>query len=152
MTAPLEPIGIREETGAAASVEHPTSAGRLSRVATFLVLIAVGVELALFGGFLTPAAPRVLGIPIPIGPLIGLVGNFVVGLWAVRATGGRAAIGALTIGWLVCVIPLGTTRPAGDLVITNDVKGLAFLLLGSLAWAAAAVVAVLRRGDRTPLR
>lgn len=152
MTAPLEPIGIREDTGAPARAERPPSAGRVSRVATFLVLVVIGAELALFGGFLALAAPRLHGIPIPIGPLIGLVGNFAVGLWAVRLTGGRAAIGALTIGWVVCVIPLGTTRPAGDLVITNDVKGLAFLLLGSLAWAAAAVVSVVRRGDRAPVR
>lgn len=152
MTAPLEPIGTREDAGPPARVERPPSADRVSRVATFLVLVVVGVQLALFGGFLALATPRVLGLPIPVGPLIGLIGNFVVGLWAVRVTGSRAAIGALTIGWLVCVIPLGTTRPAGDLVITNDVKGLAFLLLGSLAWAVAAVVSVLRRHDRTPVR
>lgn len=109
-------------------------------VATALVLVVIGLELGYLGGFLTLSAPRVLGVSIPVGPLVGLLGNLAVGRWVVQATGVRATVVALAVGWLVAVVPLSTTRAEGDLVITNDGKGLAFLLLGALAWLVASLL------------
>lgn len=109
-----------------------------SRLGTLAVLVVIGVELALLGGFLTLSEPHLLGLPLPIGPAVGLLANGAFGLWTVRRVG-RTAVAAPAFGWIVTVLFLSSTRPEGDLIITNDVKGLAFLLLGSLAWAGAAI-------------
>lgn len=138
MSVPAEQqTGAVDLSSPAALRSGPPS--RRARVATLAVLVVVGVELALIGGFLTLSEPHLLGIPLPLGPAVGLLGNAAAGLWVVRLMG-RMAVAAPALGWIVTVLPLSATRPEGDLIITNDVRGLAFLLLGSLAWAGAAIV------------
>lgn len=111
----------------------------LARVGTLAVLVVVGAELAFCGAFLVPSVPHVLGIAVPLGPAVGLLGNLAAGLWVVRVTGSKLAVGAPALGWLLCVVPLGARRPEGDLVLTNGGNALAFLLLGALAWVVAAM-------------
>jgi hypothetical protein len=107
------------------------------------VLVVVGAELGLLGGFLTPSAPRLLGVAVPLGPVLALVGNLAVGLWVVRATGSQGAVAAPAAAWLVVALALGVQRAEGDLVLPGSAvggaKSYAFLLFGSLAWAIAAI-------------
>ena len=123
--------------------EPPARPG-LRFAVTLAVLLVVGVELSLLGGFLALTAPAVLGVTLPLGPLIGPAANVAAGVWAVRATGSRLALAALAAGWVVTALVLGMQRPEGDLVLPgSDVGGgrsYAFLLLGSLAWAVPAIV------------
>lgn len=118
-----------------AAQPDPPGPGRAGFVATLAVLAVVGGELGLLGAFLALSAPRVLGVAVPLGPLVGVVGNLLVGRWVIRSTGLRAAVLAPALGWLAAVLPMSASRPEGDLVITNDPKGMAFILLGALAWA-----------------
>jgi hypothetical protein len=48
-------------------------------------------------------------------------------------TGSRLGAIAFGVGWMVAVLPLGAKRPEGDLIVTGDTKGYAFLLAGLLA-------------------
>jgi hypothetical protein len=93
--------------------------------------------LAVIGGFLSPAAPRVLGIPVPLGVLVAVVGNLAVGFLGARGTGSRAAPVISALVWVGVSLFLGSSRPEGDLVVTGSGKGVAFLLLGTAAAAAA---------------
>jgi Family of unknown function (DUF6113) len=121
--------------------------GRRSRRATYAVLVAIGVELGLIGAFLSLQVLHVLGVAVPVGPVVGVGANLGTGLWAVRLTGNRTAVVAPAVGWLAVVLLLSSSRSEGDLVITNSGRGVAFLLLGVLAWAVAAAAASRLRGQ-----
>ena len=127
-------------------VPRPTAApargrARHSVALTLLVLVVVGSELALIGAFLVPSEPRVVGVPLPLGPIVALVGNLVAGVWGARLTGTLLGTVAAAVGWFAVVLPLSAFRPEGDLVLATGGNALMFLLLGALAWAGAAVVA-----------
>lgn len=115
--------------------------GKRSRWATYAVLVAIGVELGLIGAFLSLQVWHLQGVAVPAGPVVAALANLLTGLWAVRITGNRSAGIAPALGWLGTVMLLSTSRSEGDLVVTNSGKGVAFLLVGALAWALAAVAA-----------
>jgi hypothetical protein len=109
--------------------------------ATFAVLTLLGAVLGVVGAFLSPAMPRVLGVPVPLGAVVALLGNAVLGVAAGRASCGRGSCGrggagALALGWGVSAVGLGLVRPEGDLVVTNSAGGIAFLLSGVVGAAA----------------
>lgn len=136
-SAPLEaPVGGSHQ-------RRPTLAERYSgprsRRATYVVLGFVGVELGLIGSFLSLQTLHLAGLAVPLGPVLAVLANLVTGLWAVRITGNRSAAAAPALGWLLTVLLLSSSRGEGDVVITNSGRGVAFLLLGALAWVAAAV-------------
>lgn len=103
------------------------------------MLVLIGIQLGLIGAFLSVQVLHVGDVGLPIGPLVAVAANLFFGLWAAGITGNRSAGVAPAVGWLGTVLLLSTSRPEGDLVITNSGRGVAFLLLGALAWAAAAV-------------
>lgn len=111
--------------------------GPRSRRATYALLVFIGIELGLIGSFLSLQVLHLAGVAVPVGPVVAVVANLATGVWAVRITRNRAAAAAPGLGWLATVLLLSTSRGEGDLVITNSGKGVAFLLLGALAWALA---------------
>ncbi|HLZ37032.1 MAG TPA: DUF6113 family protein [Mycobacteriales bacterium] len=117
-------------------------------VATYAVLTLLGAVLGVLGAFLSPAIPRVLGVPAPVGAVVALLGNAVGGVAAGRGGRGRSGAGALALGWAASAIGLGLVRPEGDLVVTNSAGGVAFLLSGVLG--AAVAVAASGPGGRGP--
>lgn len=119
----------------------------LTEAATYAALSVLGAVLGVLGAFLSPSAPRVLGVPVPVGAVVALVGNLIAGTRAVRATGGRGGAIAVALGWVVPSVALGITRPEGDLVVTGSVGGVAFLLCGALG-AAIAIARPVHRADR----
>ena len=114
--------------------------GTGERIVLVSALVGVGLlsgALAIIGAFLSPSAPHVLGVPVPVGILIAFVGNLLVGFGGARGTGTRLAPVVSAIVWVLIALLLGSSRPEGDLVVTGTWKGVSFLLLGTAAAAAA---------------
>lgn len=109
-------------------------------VLTLVALTLVGALLALVGGFLSPTAPRLLGVRVPVGALGAAAANLGVGLLGGWGTGTRAGSVLPGLAWLGVVLPLASLRPEGDLIVTGSLSGIAFLLLGAGGWVAAALL------------
>ena len=121
-----------------------------SRAATcfgFALVVVVTVELAVWESFLVPA--RLWGHALPVAAALAVPGNVVLGLTGARVL--RRQAGAVIPGaiWLAIALALGSRRPEGDLIVTGTLRGLAFLLAGTLAAAAAIGAAGGRRQVRT---
>ncbi len=102
--------------------------------------------LGIFSGFLSLEAPRVLGLPIPVGVLIAGVGSLMLGVLASTAVGSRRGAVAAACGWIAVVLLLSQRRAEGDLIVTGDALGVAFLVTGLLSWALAMARNPTRRG------
>jgi hypothetical protein len=109
-------------------------------IGAVVLLFVLGATLGVVGAFLIPAGPRIGSVLLSVGVAVALVGNIVSGLLGTEMTGNRLGAIVPGIGWVVVVLPLGAKRPEGDLVVTGDTKGYAFLLAGLMA--AAGVVAL----------
>lgn len=143
---PAGPVPVEEPPPG--EEQPPAPPGRAALIAAIAVTALVGYELGLLGGFLALSSPELLGVPIPVGILIAVIGNVALGIWVVRVTRIRLALAAPVIGWVLAAFPLSVSRREGDLVLTADHRASAFLLLGAAAWVVAvvAVGALDRRG------
>jgi hypothetical protein len=122
--------------------------GTGERVLLVAAVTAVGLlsaVLAVIGAYLSPSVPHVLGVPVPVGVLIAIAGNLAVGVFGARGTGSRWAPVVSAVVWVLLALFLGSVRPEGDLVVTGSWQGVAFLLLGTAAAAAAIGIPTLRR-------
>ena len=106
--------------------------------ATMVVLLALGVLLGLVGAFLSPAEPHVLHVPVPVGVLIAVFSNLIVGIGAAWGTGTRLAPAVTGFAWGIVAFVMGVRRPDGDLVVPGSGwHGVAYLYLGLIAAAVA---------------
>ena len=135
-------VPLPEPSGPASEVPVPTQpdqpAGPGVRYGTYLALVVIGIEMGMLGAFLSVAGLHVAHLTVPIGPPLAVVTNVAAGLWAARLTGSRGAVAAPALGWLGSVLFLSMSRAEGDVVVTNTGRGVAFLVLGALAWVVAA--------------
>jgi len=104
------------------------------------VVLVLTVELAVWEAFLVAARP--FGTGFPLAALLAVVGNVLLGVAGARVLGSRTGAVIPGVIWLAIALLLGSGRPEGDAVVPETVRGLAFLLLGTLA--AAGVVGALR--------
>lgn len=116
------------------------SQSRAVAIATVVVSAFVGSLLAVVGAFYVPLGTGWLSLGdalavLTVGPYAHLVGR------SFRST---AAGAPPAVAWLVTTMFLATLRPEGDLVVTGESRGLAFLLLGTVS--AAVGVGTIRRG------
>jgi hypothetical protein len=112
---------------------NPPPPSPLPLLGAVVLLFVLGLVLGIFGAFLIPAGPRIGSVLLSVGVLVAVVGNIVAGVLGTEMTGNRLGAIVPGIGWVVAVLPLGAKRPEGDLVVTGDTKGYAFLLAGLLA-------------------
>ena len=98
-----------------------------------VLLFVLGLVLGIFGALLIPAGPRIGSVLLSVGVAVALIGNLTSGVLGMEMTGNRLGAIVPGIGWLVAVLPLGAKRPEGDLIVTGDTKGYAFLLAGLLS-------------------
>lgn len=110
------------------------------RAVRFALVVVLAVELAVWEAFLVAARP--LGLAFPVAGLLAVVGNVGLGVAGARVLGARAGAVVPGVVWLAIALTLGTGTAEGDRVVPDTVRGLAFLLLGTLA--AAGVVGGLR--------
>ncbi|MCA1823197.1 MAG: DUF6113 family protein [Mycobacteriales bacterium] len=145
---------------------------RAQQIGLYVVLCFLAVLLAVVGASLVPASlviARTHPAPVPsvpateplalaaataarrisvsYGVLLAMVGNYLLCCY-----GGRAARtltgGALpALAWLAVAMYVGAGRAEGDVVLTNSLAGVGFLVLGTLA-AAVGVARSLRRPRR----
>ncbi|HEY2793684.1 MAG TPA: DUF6113 family protein, partial [Micromonosporaceae bacterium] len=95
----------------------------------------------------SPSDPHVVGVPVPVGVLIAIVGNLVLGIGGAWGTGSRVVPAVTGLVWLVVAFVLGTTRPEGDIVVSGSGwLGVSYLFLG--AGAAAVAIGVGPQGLR----
>ena len=113
---------------------------RVLLAATGLVLLGLGGVLGVIGSFLNSAVPHLLGVGVPVGPVLAVLGNLAAGALGTTGTGSRVGGALPGVGWLAVVVLLGTARPEGDLVVTGDAHGMAFILLGAAAAAGGAMI------------
>lgn len=107
---------------------------RLTRGASYALVLVLTFELAVWGAFFVPL--RIAGVPVPVGLLLALTNAPL--CWAGAEVLGRRAGGVVPmLLWGVVAVMLATQRREGDLVVTNSLLGLGFLLLGLLAAALA---------------
>ena len=127
--------------------EHPPEPvpGRslVLAVAAYALVLVLAAELAVWGAFLVFV--RAYGHAVPVGIAVAAVGNVVLGTAGGRVLGSRWGQVGPGVVWLLIALQLGSSRPEGDLIITNSTRGLAFLLVGAVA-----SVAVLLRPLATP--
>ncbi len=113
------------------------TAGRLVAIVIFSFL---SLLLAVVGAFLVPYDP----VPgLSVGVAIAVAGNFLVAVGGRRAYGGVTGAVLPAVVWLVVTLTLASGRPEGDVVLSNSVSSLAFIVLG-------AVSAAVGIGRRTP--
>ena len=115
----------------------------MSRVASYALVLVLGVELAVWEAFLVAARP--FGTALPLAAAVALLGNLVVGVAGGRVLG--RPLGAVVPGvlWLVVALLLGTKTAEGDVVVTSTFRGMAFLLVGTAAAAVPIGLAVAHR-------
>jgi hypothetical protein len=119
--------------------------GRLTLVATYVALAALGAAIGVWGAFLVPL--RLFGGVEGLADLIGLVGTVLAG--CLGGLGLRSAPAAIIpgVGWLLAFLALGY-GPGGDVVIPgslgNDhgvaVVGVLYFVSGLLGTLVSAVL------------
>jgi hypothetical protein len=152
--------------GAGKRDSEPT---RLFLAASYLVLLVGGAVVAILGAFLLPysvsagtaaatpagsGAAHVIAAGSPGGPgqllsvglLVALVANPALSLAGLWTAGTRLAAFTPLAGWLIVVIVLLPKTASGSLILPNDLRSLAFLLIGALAFTAVATLGRPTRG------
>lgn len=112
------------------------------RALAYALVLVLAVELAVWGAFLVAARP--LGTDLPLAALVAVVGNVALGVAGARVLGSRTGAVIPGVLWLGIALLLGSGRPEGDAIVPQTFRGLAFLLLGTIA--AAGVVGSVRGG------
>lgn len=102
-------------------------------VGTGVALVLLGAVLGVVGSFLNDTAPHILGVGVPVGVVLAVVGNGLSGLLGTRGTGSRLGGALPGIAWFTVVLLFGSLRPEGDLIVTGNGHGVAFIVLGGLA-------------------
>ena len=102
------------------------SAGRLGPYAVVLLLTALA---CVYGAFLVPL--RIAGVPVPLGVALAAA-TVPLGVAGGRLLGSR--IGAVLPGllWLIMALQLASLRREGDLVVLGNLRGIAFLGVGTV--------------------
>ena len=91
------------------------------------------VVLGLVGAFLVPL--RIGDVPVPVSPVLAVVGNVALGVAAGRAAASRLGSVAAGLGWFGVVGIAAVPGPGGDIVLPASPTAYAFLALGALAAA-----------------
>jgi hypothetical protein len=103
-----------------------------------LFLVPAGFVLGLLSGFLQEHRITIGSIGIPWATFL-VIAALIASIRAVSLnTGTRMAGALLYAGWLIATAMLALPNPSGDVVFTNDVGSLSYLLAGSVLGAAAA--------------
>ena len=110
----------------------------------FLVLLALGMLLGIYGSLLIPRGPRAGGHLLSVSVLVAVAGNLTAGLLA-RTAAGRWGPMAPLVGWLAVVVAFSTASADGSVIYPGGgdlaVSALLFQVLGAVAASIPVVVA-----------
>jgi len=128
-----------------------TRGGQVLLGVTTFVLAVVAVLLALVGAFLTPDERHLWVIPVPVGVLIAVIGNLVLGIGGAWGTQTRFAPAVTGFVWFVVAFIFSSRGPGGDEIVSGrGWMGVAYLFLGAIAAAAAIGVGPIGLRRRPP--
>jgi hypothetical protein len=162
---------VPEARGRGGESEPEDEPTRLFLAASYAVLLAGGVLLALFGAFLLPysispathavspgagtvSSGQVLasgggggfGQLLSVGLLVAILVNPLLSFAGYWMAGTRLAAITPLFGWLPIVLLLGSAQSTGSTVLTSDLRSSAFLLLGVISFLGVAVLGRPTRG------
>ncbi len=123
--------------------ESPRAALATRLVGGLLVAVATGV-VAVVEVFL--AVLRVGTVRAPVSIALAVVAHPLLTRWMRDTTDSRPAAVVPFAVWVAVVLPFGSTRAEGDLVLTGEWVSYAFLVIAMASFAVALGVLVPRRG------
>lgn len=113
------------------------------RIAGTVVGVLLGIATGVAEAVMTPL--YIGSVRSPAAPLLALVGNAAL-VWFTWTVTRRAGLSLIPgAAWFIVMIIATSKTSEGDLVVTGTWVGLLTLLLGSVGWAVAGYLAVLRR-------
>lgn len=116
------------------------------RLLVAALALPVGLAVGVVGTVGSRQAVRVLGTDLPVGLPLALAASFLAVVIPGALARWRPAAAAAALGWFAAVTALLWSRPEGDVVVTGDWLGLAWLGLGVVLVAAAMVPAYAEAG------
>src|SRR3954451_9051744 len=93
---------------------------RLLLIATIVVLCMLSAVLGVIGSFLSLSMAHVVGIPVPVGVLIAVVGNLALGWLGAQGAGSQLVPVCTALVWVVVAIVFSLQGPGGDGIITTN--------------------------------
>ena len=101
--------------------------------ASYALVLALTLLVAVWGAFLVPLRTAGGGVPLPVSLLLAaaMAPLTAAGARLLGRLGGVVPVGL----WLVVALALGARRPEGDVVVTGSLVGTAYLLGGAVACA-----------------
>jgi hypothetical protein len=105
---------------------------RLLRVLGVVVLALAGVVAGAAGVVVSRDSAVVAGVTVPYGLVLALATALLLFMTSRREGGVPGAVAA-ALGWLLPVVVLMWPRPEGDVVVSADVTGLVFVVVGVAA-------------------
>lgn len=99
-------------------------------------LVLVGVVVGLFAAF--AHAQRAGEVPVGLPIALGATAAMVMATGAL--TGSRRAAGLAALGWLISVLIFASPRSEGDLIVSGDGPGIAYLVGGLVLLGALSVL------------
>jgi hypothetical protein len=117
------------------------------KIAGTVVGVGLGAMSAIWEVMVSPMHVTIGGaiVRVPLATLLAIAGN--VGLvWFMRTVTGMLSLAVLPgLAWFAVMFAASTKTSEGDLLITGDNwVGVATILLGAVAWAAAAYLLMFR--------
>ncbi len=116
--------------------------------------VSPGVDATTSSGVNTPAAGHVfaagghggLGQLLSAGLLIAILVNPALSFAGLRTAGTRLAAALPMVGWLVAVLPMLSSTSDGDNILPNNLRSIAFVLLGAIGFAGVTLLGRPTRG------
>jgi hypothetical protein len=133
VTRALRPDVPAGPAGAEAAV--PQSSRRADqglRVAGGLIALLAGAGSAVVEAFLVPL--RVAGWQLPISPVLAAVLGTPLVAYGAWVTGSRLGAIAPAVGWLGVLALFGTPTAEGDIVVPENLMGLALFFVGAASF------------------
>jgi hypothetical protein len=100
-------------------------------------LVLVGLFLGAVGALVQAYQVHVLSTRVPLGTIVVLAALVPVARAGAWSMGSRAGALALSLGWLVATLLMGTQTPSGDLVLNSGTRQVAYLIGGTVLLSAA---------------
>jgi hypothetical protein len=87
-----------------------------------------------------------VGQVLSVGLLVALLVNPTLSFAGLRTAGTRLAAATPMLGWLVVVLPALSSTSDGDTILPNDLRSIAFVLLGGIGFAGVTLLGRPSRG------
>ncbi len=121
--------------------------GAWLRLAGTVTGVLLGLATGVWDVFLSPL--RAGGVPLPVSPLLAVLGNLGLVWFTYRVTGGKGLALLPGLAWFaIMVVGAGRTTEGDVPMPGNDYMGLLAVLLGAVAWGVGAYRLIVPRPAR----